>query len=253
MQTCRHGERVNSTDKVSQSARVLRYEPTMLADAAARAITEIIEDTITRRGLCSLALAGGATPRPVYERMAIPPLANRVKWDRVSIYFGDERCVPPDHPESNYRMTHEVLLQHVRIPSASVHRMEGERTDSDAAARDYEGHLPAALDVLLLGMGEDGHTASLFPHSPALAERTRRVMAVTRPGGASRRLTITPPVIEAADTVIVLVAGASKAATVARALEGAYVPDELPVQLARSATWFIDSAAARLLHGLPAR
>ena len=224
----------------------------MLANAAARRITDVIEDTIKRRGHCSVALAGGATPRPVYERMAVPPLASRVAWDRVSIYFGDERCVPPDHPESNYRMAHEVLLRHVPIPSTSVHRMEGERADGDAAARDYERHLPTALDLLLLGMGEDGHTASLFPHSPVLAERTRRVVPVTHPAGSSRRLTITPRVIEAADTVIVLVAGADKAATVARALEGSYVPDELPVQLARSATWFIDSAAARLLHGLPA-
>jgi 6-phosphogluconolactonase len=184
-------------------------------------------------------------------RLAEPPFADRVPWDRTLVFFGDERCVPPDHPESNYRMAHEVLLRHVPVPSASVHRMKGERADSDAAARDYERHLPAALDLLLLGMGEDGHTASLFPHSPALAERTRRVVPVTHPAGSSRRLTITPQVIEAADTVIVLVAGADKAATVARALEGSYVPDELPVQLARSATWFIDSAAARLLHGLP--
>lgn len=236
---------------MSRSARVLRYEPTMLADAAARRITEVIEDTIKRRGLCTLALAGGATPRPVYERMAVSALADRVAWDRVSIYFGDERCVPPEAEESNYRMAREALLEHVPISSASVHRMEGERTDTDAAARDYERHLPAALDLLLLGMGEDGHTASLFPHSPALAERTRRVVAVTRPGGSSQRLTITPQVIEAADTVVVLVAGGNKAAMVARALEGAYAPEELPIQLALRGTWFIDSAAARQLHGSP--
>jgi len=242
---------VTEADGVSRFTRVLRYEPPMLANAAAQRITDVIEDTIKRRGHCTVALAGGATPRPVYERMAVPPLSDRVAWNRVSIYFGDERCVPPDHPESNYRMVLEVLLQHVSIPSASVHRMEGERTDSDAAAREYERHLPAALDLLLLGMGEDGHTASLFPHSPVLAERTRRVVAVTPPGRASRRITITPRVIETADTVIIVVAGANKAATVARALEGAYIPDELPIQLVRSATWFIDSAAARLLHGLP--
>lgn len=223
----------------------------MLADAAARLITEVINDTIERLGECTVALAGGATPRPVYERMAVPSLANRVPWDRVRMYFSDERCVPPDHPQSNYRMVHEALLQHVPIQAAAVYRMEGERADSDAAARDYERHLPAALDLLLLGMGEDGHTASLFPRSPALTERIRRVVAVTRPRESSRRLTITPPVIEAAGTVIVLVAGGNKATTVARALEGAYVPNELPIQLARSATWLIDSAAARLLHGLP--
>lgn len=221
----------------------------MLADAAARQITEVIEDTIKRRGLCTLALAGGATPRPVYERMAVSSLAGRVAWDRVSFYFGDERCVPPDAEESNYRMAREAILEHVPISSASVHRMEGERTDTDAAARDYERQLPAALDLLLLGMGEDGHTASLFPHSPALAEGTRRVVAVTRPPPSPQRLTITPSVIEAADAVIVLVAGANKAAMVARALEGTYAPEELPIQLALRGTWFIDFAAARRLHG----
>ena len=242
---------MNSPDDVLRSTRVLRFEPAMLADAAARRITDVIEDTIQRRGRCTLALAGGATPRPVYERMAVPPLARRIAWARVTSYFGDERCVPPDHPESNYRMVHEVLLKHVPVPSASVHRMEGERADSDAAARDYDRHLPTALDLLLLGMGEDGHTASLFPRSPALAERTRRVVSVRRPAPSPQRLTITPPVIDAADTVIVLVAGASKAATVARVLEGAYAPDELPIQLALRGTWLMDDNAARELRGLP--
>ena len=187
----------------------------------------------------------------MYERMALPPLAGRVAWERVAVYFGDERCVPPDDPESNYRMAHEALLQHVPIPSTSVHRMEGERTDRDAAARDYERLLPPRLDLLLLGMGEDGHTASLFPHSPALAERARRVVPVSRPAPSRPRLTITPPVIHAADTVIVVVAGAEKAATVARALEGPYVPDELPIQLALRGTWLIDHAAAHGLRGVP--
>lgn len=222
----------------------------MLANAAAQRVTEVIEDTIKRRGRCTLAFAGGATPQPVYAGMAVSPLAERVAWDRVAVYFGDERCVPPDADESNYRMVREALLQHVPISSASVHRMEGERADADAAARDYERHLPAALDILLLGMGKDGHTASLFPHSPALAERVRRVVAVNRPAPAHPRLTITPPVIDAAVTLIVLVAGADKAATVARAIEGAYVPDELPIQLALRGTWLLDDAAARDLRGV---
>lgn len=237
--------------RASHAGRVLRFEPASLPDAAAKWITDVIEETVRLHGHCTVALAGGATPRPVYERMAVSPLAERIAWDRVAVYFGDERCVPPDDEESNYRLAREVLLQHVPIPSISVHRMEGERTDRDAAARDYERLLPARLDLLLLGMGEDGHTASLFPHSPALTERARRVVPVSRPAPSHSRLTITPPVIHAANTLIVVVAGAGKAATVARALEGAYAPDEMPVQLALRGTWLIDHAAARGLRGIP--
>jgi 6-phosphogluconolactonase len=222
----------------------------MLAAAAARRIAEAIEDAITRRGHCTLALAGGATPRPVYACMAVPPLADRVAWDHVAVYFSDERCVPPDADESNYRMAREELLRHVPISRTSVHRMEAERADTDAAARDYEQQLPAALDILLLGMGEDGHTASLFPGSPALAERARRVVVVTRPAPHRPRMTITPRVIDAARNLIVLVAGTGKAATVARALQGPYVPDELPIQFALRGTWLMDHAAAGQLQGV---
>ena len=240
------GEQVR-VRRAQRAGRVIRCETASLPDAAATWITEVIQHTIELRGRCALALAGGATPRPVYERMAVSPLAERVQWDHVAIYFGDERCVPPDDPASTYRMAHEVLLQHVPIPSASVHRMEGERADREAAAQDYERLLPARLDLLLLGMGADGHTASLFPRSPALAERARRVVAVNRPPPSQPRLTITPPVIHAAEAVIVLVTGAEKAVTVARALEGAYAPEELPIQIALGGTWFIDDAAARAL------
>jgi 6-phosphogluconolactonase len=222
----------------------------MLADAAARRIIDLIANTIARRGGCTLALAGGATPRPVYARMAAPPLVDRVAWDCVAVYFGDERCVLPHSKESNYRMACEELLEHELVRRATVHRMEGERADTNAAAQAYERHLPAALDVLLLGMGEDGHTASLFPRSPAVAERVRRVVAVTRPAPQPPRLTITPRVIDAASNLIVLLAGADKAPTVVKALEGPYMPDRLPIQLALRGTWMMDDAAARGLQGI---
>jgi 6-phosphogluconolactonase len=221
----------------------------MLADAAARRIIGLVANTIARRGGCTLALAGGATPRPVYGCMAIAPLVDEVAWDRVTVYFGDERCVSPEAKESNYRMAREALLRHEPVRRATVHRMQGERADPDAAAQDYERRLPAALDLLLLGMGEDGHTASLFPRSPAVAERVRRVVAVTRPTPQRPRLTITPRVIDAASNVIVLLSGADKAATVAKALEGPHVPDRLPIQLALRGTWLMDDAAARELEG----
>lgn len=199
---------------------------------------------IRQRGHCTLTLAGGTTPQSVYERMRDASLAQDVAWERVVVYFGDERCVPPDDPQSNYGMAAAALLQHVPIPEGSIHRMEGEYADPDAAARDYERLLPERLDVLLLGMGADGHTASLFPGSSALTEQQRRVLHVQAAAEPPCRLTITPPVIRAAETVIVLVTGSSKAGAVARALEGAYAPDELPIQLALDATWLLDRAAA---------
>ncbi len=232
-----------------RSGSVSRWSTSALPDAAATRITKAVEDTIRQHGKCTLALTGGSTPRPIYERMATAQFAQRVDWSRVEIYFGDERCVPPDSPASNYGMAYDAFLRHARISRASVHRMEGERSDPDAAARNYERILPPALDILLLGMGEDGHTASLFPHSSALAERTRRVVAVNPSPTPPPRITITPPVIDAAGSVIVLVAGANKAAMVAKALSGPYTPDDLPIQLALRGTWLIDHDAARLLGG----
>jgi 6-phosphogluconolactonase len=135
-------------------------------------------------------------------------------------------------------------MSHASIPSANVHPMDGGRADRDGAARDYEKVLPARIDVLLLGMGPDGHTASLFPGSPALNETERRVVAVTAPKPPAERLTITPPVIAAAINVVVLVTGAEKAGMVAKVLDGAATPAELPVWLARGGTWILDAPAA---------
>jgi 6-phosphogluconolactonase len=187
----------------------------------------------------------------VYQRLAAAPLSERVSWERVAIYFGDERGVPPDDPESNFLMANETLLGRVPIPRAHIHRMEGDRADREASAQDYERLLPDRLDILLLGMGGDGHTASLFPYSSALREQRRRVLAVTSPHPPTWRLTITPPVIREARTIGVMVSGADKAATLTRVLEGPFMPDELPVQLAREGFWFVDRAAGqRLGHGV---
>ncbi|HUF30060.1 MAG TPA: 6-phosphogluconolactonase [Gemmatimonadaceae bacterium] len=229
--------------------RVLVCEASDFAGAAARHVASVVQGAVRARGRCALALTGGSTPRPIYELMAVPPIVGSISWDRVDIYFGDERCVPPDDQASNYRMAHEALLQHVLTPGTSVHRMEGERTDREAAARDYARLLPARLDVLLLGMGEDGHTASLFPHSPALRESARKVVPASGPEPEPLRLTITPPVIADAETVIVVVAGSAKAGAVALALEGPYQPEQLPIQFALSGTWFVDHPAAGALRG----
>ncbi len=217
------------------------------ARRAAEWLAETLSDVLAARGRCAIALSGGTTPRPVYGALAAPDLAGAIDWSRVHVYFADERAVPPDHVDSNFRMASESLLSHVPIPAAHLHRMEAERPDLDAAAAAYEKLLPAALDVLVLGMGADGHTASLFPGSWALAERSRRVVFVEGPKPPARRMTITPPVIAAARQVAVLVTGKEKAAAVARAFDDRTPTREVPAALARSGMWFLDPAAAAQL------
>ena len=212
-----------------------------VTDPAIEWLAAEITAAIRERGGCTLALAGGRTPEPVYRELASTA---DIDWARVAVFFGDERAVPPDHPESNYRMVRAALLSRVPIPAASVHRMEAERPDREAAARDYERSLPRGLDILVLGVGADGHTASLFPGSAALDEQRRLVLPVIGPKPPVERLTVTPPVIEAARSVVVLATGADKAAMVARAVEGPLDPKAVPAQLARRGAWFLDRAAA---------
>jgi len=229
--------------------RLVVEETERLADAVAEWLATAMMDDLRERGRCAVALAGGHTPRPVYERLAAAPWSARVDWRNVDVFFGDERAVPPDDPASNYLMAATALLGRVPIPPGRVHRLEAERPDRDAAARDYERVLPERLDVLLLGMGADGHTASLFPGSAALDERVRRVLSVTGPARPAERLTITPPVIAAARRVAVMAGGADKAGAVARALRGPMRPHELPVQLALGGIWFLDPAAGAQVGG----
>jgi 6-phosphogluconolactonase len=215
--------------------------PAELARPAAEWLVLEVTRAITERGACALCLAGGRTPEPVYRALAS---ASGVDWKRVDVFFGDERAVPPDHPDSNYLMVYRALLSRVAVPAGQVHRMAAERSDREAAAREYERSLPPRLDILVLGMGQDGHTASLFPGSAALDERHRLVVPVIGAKAPAERLTITPPVIEAARRVAVIAAGEDKAAMVARAIEGPLAPKEVPVQLARRGSWFLDQAAA---------
>lgn len=223
---------------------VIVSEPAELARQAAEWLGLQVSRAITERGSCALSLAGGRTPDPVYRELAS---YSTIDWSRVSVFFGDERAVPPDHPDSNYLMVRLALLSRVPIPTSQVHRMEAERGDRDVAAREYERLLPSRLDVLFLGMGADGHTASLFPGSAALDERQRRVVPVVGSKTPAERLTITPPVIEAARTVAVMATGEDKAPMVARAIEGPLATKSVPVQLARRGVWFLDHAAAAQL------
>jgi 6-phosphogluconolactonase len=246
------GLRLRSGRSTVSPERIVIEEGPRLADAAAQWIAAAVEEDIRTRGRCTLALSGGATPQPVFRRLALAPLAARIAWQSVEIFFADERAVPPADSESNYAMAGAALLTHVPVPAAQVHRMEAERADRDAAARDYERILPERLDLLLLGMGVDGHTASLFPGAPALDERRRRVVPASGPTPPQQRLTITPPVIAAARRVAVLVAGADKAAMIARALQGPVQPRKLPVQLALGGVWFVDREASARLAGAAA-
>lgn len=215
-----------------------------VAAASAQRIAEALRQAISSEGQASLALAGGSTPRAAYEALA---KISGLDWARISVYFGDERAVAPDHPESNYFMARAALFERVALPVANIHRMHAEAPERDAAARAYEALLPDHLTVLVLGIGEDGHTASLFPGSPALLERTRRVVPVVGPKPPPERLSITPRVIEAAKCCIVLAVGAGKAEPVRRALRGPLDVQSTPACLARHGSWLLDHAAAALL------
>jgi len=230
-----------------------------LADAAAGAIVDAATDAVAARGRFTLALAGGATPRETYMRLAGPPFAESVPWDRTWAFFGDERCVPLDHAESNYGMASATLLAKVGIPAERVYRMRGEAEDPEAAATEYartlasvfetkRGGLPR-FDLVLLGLGLDGHIASLFPGSPAAKEIFRTVVAVHAAAARiPQRLTLTFPVINAAARVIFLVSGAEKAKTLKAALsDGGLSPAGRVRPVDGTLTWIVDRPAASLL------
>jgi 6-phosphogluconolactonase len=238
-----------------------------LAEEAARRFARAASEAIHSRGEFVVALAGGATPRSLYARLAAPPYASAVPWPLVQVLWGDERCVPPDDAASNYRMAREALLDHVPIPVAHVHRVRGE-DDPGAAARAYEQTLRrvlrtprgpprdapgASIDLVLLGLGEDGHTASLFPGTTAGADGGPWVMAHYVAAVSQWRVTVMPVLVNAATEILFLVAGGAKAAIVHRVLEGARRPDELPAHLIAPTTgrvlWLLDAAAARDLEG----
>src|SRR6478609_4476400 len=218
-----------------------------LAERAAERIADALKEAISADSAASLALAGGTTPRAAYEALAKIP---GIDWSKINVYFGDERAVPPSHPDSNFAMAKAALFEQVPLPAANIHRIAAEEADQDAAARAYEALLPDRISVMVLGIGEDGHTASLFPGSPALNERVRRVLPVIGPKPPPQRLSITPPVIEAAKECIVLASGSGKAEPVRRALLDPLDIQKTPSGLAREGLWLLDHAAAALLGKL---
>jgi 6-phosphogluconolactonase len=238
-------------------------DATALAAEAAGLVIEQARAAVAARGRFTLALSGGATPRATYARLAELPERERMPWDRTWMFFGDERCVPADHPESNYRMANETLLSRVPVPAAQVFRMRGELEDPEAAATEYartlaevfgtrRGELPR-FDLILLGFGVDGHTASLFPGSPALKEVFRPVAAVHAAAAAiPQRLTLTYPVLNAAACVVFLGSGAEKAKVVKAMLgERAALPAAMVEPTNGIVLWLLDRGAAALLSPDP--
>jgi 6-phosphogluconolactonase len=223
-------------------------DPRALARRAAEWLVERTRAAVAARGGCSVALAGGTTPGATYEVLGTSALAAAVPWGAVDWYFGDERAVPFDHPDSNYRLAAQTLFALRPEALERAFRMPADAADAGAAARAYAALLPDPLDVVVLGIGEDGHTASLFPGSPALDEREARVVAVRGPKPPLPRMTITPPVVESARDVLVLAAGEGKAEALARALEGPLDVRACPAQLARPGTWIVDREAASRLR-----
>lgn len=234
--------------------RLIYPDATSLAAAAARRFVTLGASAIAERGQFSVALAGGSTPEASYELLATERTATSLDWSRVHFFWGDERCVPPDHPNSNYRMAREALLDHLPLSPGNIHRIHGEmeperaaRTFSDDLVTFFGAALPA-FDLVLLGLGNDGHTASLFPGSAVLRERVRPAAAVTahyqdRP---AYRVTLTLPAINAARQILFLVSGVAKAEIVAAVLEGP--TGRYPAQAVRPGSgrlgWMLDAPAA---------
>lgn len=228
-----------------------------LAEGAAQRFVYLADQAIQERGGFSAALSGGSTPKALYAQLAASPAAARLDWSRIHLFWGDERCVPPDHPDSNYGMVQRALLAQIAIPQVNVHRMRGEEVPDQAALAyeqdllGYFGVLPPRFDLVLLGLGEDGHTASLFPGTAALAERARAVVANRVEKLNAWRLTLTAGAINQAREIIFLAAGEGKADIIREVINGPYQPDLYPAQGVEPADgrlmWFLDTAAARYL------
>jgi len=229
---------------------------------AAERLVKIARDAIAARGRFTLALTGGSTPATLFSLLASEAYRDRIEWGKTIVMWSDERCVPPDHPDSNYGMARDLLLSKVSVPAGNVHRMRGEISPAQAAL-EYEQTVRREIrtlaetgtpvfDLVLLGMGPDGHIASLFPGTLAIHEQTRLVVSHLVPKLAVQRITFTSPLINAAAHVVFLVAGQAKADALRAVLEGDFRPDTLPAQIVRpltgQLTWLVDRAAAAKLR-----
>lgn len=226
-------------------------------------IAENLSEDLQKQALKSekkitVALSGGSTPRVFFQCLVSPPFQNKILWKKIHFFWGDERCVPPDHEDSNYRMTREMLLDHISIPAENIHRIQGEAppaTEADRYTIEISNHLEISekgwpvFDWIILGMGTDGHTASLFPESSVLQEQKEFCVTAEHPETGQPRISLTLPVINHARRVSFLVTGAKKAALVARIIkeEGVFDFPAARVQPAGRLEWYLDETAASLL------
>lgn len=247
---------------IEGSIEVRVFESTAeLMEAAAREVLKAALEAVSERGRFTWALSGGSTPRGLYELLASDPFRGRMPWPSIHFFWGDERHVPPDHPESNFRMAREAMLDAAPVPAANVHRIHAEEPDAERAAAAYEDEIRSffalapgewpRFDLDLLGLGKDGHTASLFPGGSAVHERGRLVVATVAPGGEAQkawRITLTPPVLNRARRTVFLVSGEDKAEALRTVIEGEREPERYPAQVVEAdRLWMVDRAAARLL------
>jgi len=228
-----------------------------LSLAAAEMFVDLAAQAIKSHGRFSVAISGGSTPHRLYEILATDLFQEKVYWKSVYVFWGDERCVPFDDPRSNFLMARRSLLNHVFLPADHIHPIFGDLPAAMAAInyetvlQNFFGKQPPIFDLILLGLGDNAHTASLFPHTPVLGEEERWVKEVYIAEQSMYRVTLTAPIINQAKTVVFLVSGADKAAALQNVLEGAYHPNEYPAQLIQPngahPIWLVDKAAAHKL------
>src|SRR5215831_7507557 len=249
------GERFPMTREI-----LIEPNPEAVAAAAASEFLQQADAAVSPKSLFTVALSGGSTPRTLYSLLASDAYRDRLPWDKIHFFWGDERHVPPDNPDSNYRMAREAMLSRVPVPAATIHRIKTEQADAVAVAAQYEAELRSIFhtpdgqfprfDLILLGMGPDGHTASLFPGTAALGERQRLVVANRVEKLDTYRITLTLPVLNNAACVMFLVTGEDKAQVLKEVLEGE--PDRYPSQLVKPVNgrliWVVEQSAASLLQ-----
>lgn len=245
--------------KIDNSEIVVARDSAELSYKAAELLVGCIFETLSRKERFSMALSGGATPQTLFSLLVEDDyFKNTIPWEKIHFFWGDERHVPPQDEQSNYRMAHDIMLAKAQVRTDNIHRMPTEQTDAGKVAQGYEQELRQffelaadqlpVIDFNLLGIGPDGHTASLFPETTALLENRRLVVANWVEKFQTHRITMTAPVLNNAATIVFLVSGRQKADILQQILEGEHRPNQLPAQLIRPRQgrllWLVDQAAA---------